>query len=328
MKLTNLFNSPKFRQSTVELIESSFLYGKTNSFAIDFAPLMALSNAQNNHIYIEDNNVLAHIGKLNRVISFGSSEYTISMYGGIAVSKNSRGRGIYKNLFKQVLANSNESLFHILWSEKTDLYKKDSFYPSIELFEYNKETSPHSFNIIQTKLSNINQNTLNELDALYKNSNEIRFKRTASNWKELSKITSSDLYLIYKNDKLLNYFFMNKGEDLSGVIHEYAFIDIDYLHVFQNYGKVWSSVFFEASNPITLFAALVRIGNEKMFKEFVKKYLDLEIINIKLESIVFSYNGNEHELEKGEFLQAILGPGRFAELNSKPKIFISGLDSI
>lgn len=326
MKYTNLKDSPEFVEKTYKMIEDSFGYDGQNSFNIDFYPLMKKDNHHNCHIYIDNNEVVAHIGVLNRNFAIEETLFPFSMYGGIAVSTHHRGMGIFKKLFKEIEQYYQNSAFHILWSEKIELYKKYDFFPCINLNEYKKQTSPQNKNINPTKLALLENEEFEKIKQLYNSSSELRVQRSDEHWLELKKISSSDLYLIKEKGIILNYFLMNKGQDLTEVIHEYGIIDESYLNFFQEYGNVWTP--FESKQENTnLFAALVKIGDKDLFSLFTMNYLGIKILEYKESSVSFEFESNIHTFLKEELLQGFLGPGRFKEIYA-PKIFISGLDSI
>jgi hypothetical protein len=153
----------------------------------------------------------------------------------------------------------------------------------------------------------------------------VRLSRDEKHWQELKEITSSDLYLIKSTDEIINYFMMNKGQDLTSIIHEYGHINDEQLELFSNYGNTWSPSSLKKDST-NLFACLLKMGEVNLFKDFIKEYLNIEILNIANE-INFNFQGDEYTLQTEEFLQGFFGPGRFKELNS-PFINISGLDSI
>ncbi|MBT4791993.1 MAG: GNAT family N-acetyltransferase [Halobacteriovoraceae bacterium] len=325
MKLTNLKDSPEFVEKTIKLIEQEFEYDEVNSFAIDFYPLMQKSNHHNNFIYIAEDEVIAHIGVLEKEFILNGITYPFSMYGGIAVSKKHQGQGIFKSLFNEVINKFTNKCFHLLWSEKVDLYKKFGFFPCLELNEYKKESFQHSFDVIQTTLSNLSEDDYMMVKSLYISSKELRVSRSESDWKNLKPIDSTDLFLIKNNSKIINYFFMNKGQDLTHIIHEYGFMNDEQLQLLRHYANVWTP-YLSDTNKTNLYATMLRPGEKSLFTSFIQNYLAIEILDIN-ENITFKYQENSYEQSINDFLIGAFGPGRFKEITS-PYLFISGLDSI
>jgi predicted N-acetyltransferase YhbS len=326
MKYTNLKESPDFVQKTYKLIETAFEYTEKNSFGVDFYPLMNEENHSHCFICIEDGEVIAHIGVLNRHFNLNGKKVNISMYGGIAVHEDFRGRGIFKKLFNNIQETYKDSVLHLLWSEKLELYEKYNFHPCVDLYEYQKEKYSHLFDISQTKIDELTKEELEKITELYNSANEFRISRNKKHWEELSKITSVDLYLIKKDGRIVNYFIMNKGQDLSGIVHEYGIIDDNYLRVFRSFGNVWTP-FNNGASSVNMFATILKVGDTKSFIKFIKSYTNIEISNISKDSIIFNYLECEHQFSQAEFLQGVFGPGRFKELKIPP-LFVSGLDSI
>lgn len=328
MKITNLKESPLLKEQTIDLIEKSFGYESENSFEIDFYPLINEKNHSHCHLLVDGETVVAHIGALSRKISLEKKDYTFTMFGGIAVNEDYRGKGHFSELFNSVLARYKESCFHLLWSDKLDLYEKFNFHPCIELNQYeqknNNESYPQLYEVEQTYLIDLAQEDLEQIKKLYTKSHELRVERNDSDWDDLKSITSSQLYLVYSNDGLVNYFFKDKGQDLTQIIHEYGYIDKEQLELMQNFGIVWSPQVFPDNGP--LYASLLRIQNEELFKSLVQNYSPIKVSKIK-ENIEFEFENNNYRLTQAEFLQGLFGPSRFEEI-STPYFFVSGLDSI
>lgn len=327
MKYTNLAESPVYYKDTIKLIESAFDYSSNNSFDIDFYPLMCEKNQKNCHLIIKDNKVVAHIGVLEKEITLNNKSYPLAMYGGIAVHKNFRGQGLFKDLFNLVLKKYEHSSLHLLWSDQLEMYAKFGFVPAIEQIEFNESLNDAEI-FTPTKLSLLSDEEIHSLYSIYKSSSELRVSRTLEDWEELKKITSTDLYIKKVNEKIVNYFFINKGEDLNGVIFEVGdFRDIKEIN---NYGITWSPYDFEQEDIDKLFAAVLKIGNNKNFISFITNYTQehIKIINIESDSVKFTFEENNFELSHQDFLTGVFGPNRFEELSGLKPLYISGLDSI
>ena len=208
MKYTNLQDSPDFVQKAYNLIEDAFEYTSAHSFEVDFYPLMNKNNHQNCFLYIEGDEVVAHIGALERNFNIGGKNYDFVMFGGIAVNPKYRGQGIFNKLFTKVSNKFPKSTFHLLWSEKIDLYNKYDYSPVLQLNEYNKNKANYSQSIEKTKLSKLSRDEFEDIKSLYQKNSEIRMYRDEQHWLDLAKITSTDLFLIKESHNITNYFFL------------------------------------------------------------------------------------------------------------------------
>jgi|LUMW01.1.fsa_nt_gb GNAT superfamily N-acetyltransferase len=329
MDYLTLAQAPELKDKTFRLIENSFQYHSPHSFKIDFYPLIKDKNLNHCHILLDQGKVIAHIGALTKNINLKHREYSFTMFGGIAIDPHYRGKGIFKQLFTQVNSLYSSSTFHLLWSEKLELYKKFGFFPCIQLNEYDqKQMSTDDFHIEKTKLSKISTQQLDQLIQLYQQLDHLTPTRTVHDWKELSKITSTDLYLIYKKNEnqIYNYFFINKGQDLAHIIHEYGFLDLQQLNLLSHYGKVWTPLEFSRLHQ-TLYASLLKISHHENFKNFIKDYTNIELKMIQDDKTNFTFKDHSYELSLHEFLLGIFGPTRFNEIKA-PYLYIPGMESI
>ena len=132
---------------------------------------------------------------------------------------------------------------------------------------------------------------------------------------------------------MTSYFFMNKGQDLQGVIYEYGTQGSlqELINEMRPYGKVWTGLptqddseaqyqFFMAPADPRLFANL--IGN------YTQNQMRIEDINPMKQEVYFHFQDELLGLETEEFLRGVFGPGPFEELGNLKPIFISGLVSI
>lgn len=313
---TNLADSPEYIEQTLQLIESSFGYASGNSFNIDFYPLFNKDNFKHCHILIQDNQVVAHVGVKTRKLA-GS---LINMYGGIAVTKNLRGKGVFKSFFNSILLKYKSCALHCLWSNKIDLYKKFEFYPAIGLNEYSKKESSHNFRVEKISWDQF------ENESLYHNLSELRLERSKEEWAELKKIVSTNIYLLKKNNHIVNYFIKDKGADLEGVIFEYGEMSLEYLNCMRNFGRVWTPHPYPDS--LSIYSTLLKLGDENLVKKFFNKSYQINISQITDHCVEFEFEDLKTQLPIADFLTGTLGPTPFEEFGKHKPIFISGLDSI
>jgi predicted N-acetyltransferase YhbS len=322
MKLTNLYASPDKYQDTIKLIESEFHYSKENSFEIDFYPLVTKDNWENLYILIDDNDqVVAHTGLLKKNFKIGAKTFKCHFIGGVVVRNDYQGQGLSRQLMEHIKEVCLDGTFSLLWSDKTDYYKKFNFYPCIQQNQYEQSLCEHKYSKVK-----ITDELINKLKGLYNNPNEYRPIRTENDWKNISAINSVDLYIKGEINSPENYFFINKGQDLSGIIHEYGSFDEEML----NFGNLWSPL--EVSNlaPTYQYAALLRIDNFQSFKEFVLSYSQnlIKVNELDGYRVSFNFGAEEFDQDIEDFLSGLLGPSRYEELNDLKNIYIPGVDSI
>lgn len=333
MTITTLKAAPHLYQPTLSLIEKSFHYQKDNSFAVDFAPLIDESNFHNCFILIDESeNVIAHIGVCERQIH-GS---TIAMLGGIAVDESRRGEGYFQELMQDVIAEKRSDVAcFMLWSDQEKLYKKYGFHLCGTQLEISQSEKPKNYTKI--KLNALTEKQLSEVKDLYNSSFAKTYstpERNENDWKLLAKITSSDLYIKEENNQVVAYFFMNKGQDLQGIIFEYG-SKHEIKNMIQDisaYGKVWIGSDLIPSDEIQ-FQFFMAPADTRLFAEFIHKYtngkINIRDINPMKQEVYFYFSEELLSLEVEDFLRGVFGPGIFEEIEPDIKpIFISGLVSI
>ena len=334
-KIYPLSERPSCFEATIKLIEKSFGYQRENSFEIDFAPLVDKSNHHNCFILVDENdNILAHIGSKNRIFNLGNESFTITMLGGIAVDEKHRGDGHFQTLLQDVMAEKRgETSLFLLWSDKEKLYNKFGFYLCGTQYELESEKKEN--NLFKTKYKDLSLSEKHDLQNLYKNSfarTYLTLERDSIDWKHIENIDSADLYLKKDEEKMTDYFFINKGQDLTGIIYEYGSINDlpGWLKTIAHFGKVWMGKpiletenvqyqFFMAPGDVRHFAALVAKLTEQ--KVLVRN------VNTMKQEVYFDFNEELMGLNVDEFLCGLFGPGTFEELDL-PSVFISGLESI
>jgi predicted N-acetyltransferase YhbS len=329
MKITTLKAAPHLKNATINLIERSFEYKKPNHFEIDFAPLMNENNFHNSFIMIDENeNVIAHIGVCERKIL----GVAVAMLGGIAVDESHRGQGHFKELIQDVMAEKRSDVaFFILWSDQEDLYKKYGFHLCGTQIEILSNKNSEEYKKIKLDMSNLKQ-----IQNLYQKSFShfyTTIERSEDDWQQLVKISSTDLYIKETDGAISDYFFMNKGQDLSGIIFEYG-SNGDMKNLVKKisaYGKVWTGAHLLDEGEAQ-YQFLLAPGDTKLLAIFMRLYTNEKIlireINPMKQEVYFYFNDELLALKTEEFLQGVLGPAPFEELEELKPIFISGLDSI
>jgi N-acetylglutamate synthase-like GNAT family acetyltransferase len=332
MTITTLRAAPHLIQPTLKLIEESFEYESPHHFSTDFAPLLASQNLHHCFIKLDENeNVLAHVGLIQKSIL----GFPICMLGGIAVDKKHRGEGHFQKLLTYVIADkrSDVALF-LLWSDQEKLYRKFGFHLCGTQLEGTLHGDKTDF--LATQYRQLSLDEKNMINKLYESSFARAYHtihRSQSEWEDLQLIHSADLFIRKKDQKITDYFFMNKGQDLNGIIYEYASAEKieDLIDEISAYGKVWSC-FPRSGVQDVQYQFFMAPGDTKKFADFIFRFSSEKIIirdiNPIKEEVYFEFNDELLGLETEEFLRGVFGPGPFEELGELKPLFISGLDSI
>jgi len=310
-----LKDKPSCFKKTIDLIERCFNYQKPNSFEIDFAPLIDKSNHANCFILVDENeNVLAHVGVKECLIN----NHPVCMLGAIAVDENNRGKGLFQELFQFVMAEKrDECAFFILWSDQENLYRRYGFYLCGMQFELEQTTGEKKFK--NGSFADIKANF-----SSFKN----LYMTPERDWSLVEKISSAQ---IFANEE--GYFVLGKGQDLTGIIHEYGCRGeiSKFLESIRPYGKVWMGAPL-IETETNFYQYMIAPADKKQFASFVKSYtndlVSIREINVMKQEVFFDFLEETLVLEVEEFLRGIFGPGAFEEFGDLKPLYISGLDSI
>jgi predicted N-acetyltransferase YhbS len=335
--ITNLKETPKALEKTIAMIEKSFAYEAPFTFKEDFASLVEEGNHHNCFIMMDENeNVIAHIGVKERNIRIKGALFPICMLGGIAVDEKYRGEGHFQTLLQDVLAEKrSDCALFLLWSDQAALYKKYGFYLCGDQFEIPKSDKKSS--LVPTKYHLLSENEKKQIQALYQSSFASQYTtldRTKDDWNSLEKVTSADLYIRKEASEITDYLFMNKGQDLTGIIYEYGSkSDLrGWLKEASSLGKIWlGQPLMDTDNHQYQF--FLAPADMKYFRELItamtKDLMKVRDVNVMKQEVYFDFNDETLSLEAEEFLRGIFGPGQFEEVDvAKYPLFISGLDSI
>jgi predicted acetyltransferase len=343
--LTTLSEHPEYFEEVIALIEKEFHYSSTNSYAQDFALLMDPLNFENCYLYVnlETNNVVSHLAVCPRVMIKNNHQLKVAFVGGIATVAEFRGRDLFKNLMNHALKeHSRDSGLFILWSELTGLYEKFSFHLSGGLIEtgdavFSQSDRPIGFT--KTSFHNLTNKEFESIQNLYEQFNQKYFftvVRTEREWSIIKNMTSVDLYLKRNEHGLIEqYFCINKGRDLTNIIHEVGCLPEQYQSLMKTMQKfkTWlpESEISLSSNKDIFFTAFIKLGNLERLKEFLGFVSDghMELYDMTGDLISFRFNDVEYQATHKDFLQYIFGPRplpEFEKLSLSP--YIPGIDSI
>lgn len=346
MIITNLNEKPELFEQTLNLIEDSLGYFEPYRYDIDFHPLMEKMNWKNNYVIYDSKNktVVSHIGVNIRTLKNNNMTSPIALLGGISVHKDFRGQGLFKRLMEHVFKKFEKkvSLF-ILWSDLKELYNKFNFYEAGLVFQTGSMNLSENKSIElffeKTRLTDLSQSDIKELKKIYESYSEENLTyivRNDDHWSMLKNITSCDLYLFKKEEKIQGYFFANKGLDLQNIIHEIG-IKKEFKKEFLDYispYKVWlpEKLPYKDHFSKNTFLAFFKVGSVKLFKSFVYNLSNKNILVEKVspEFIIYHERGVQKKETIEYFLNYLFNHKKADfenNLTSYP-IYFSGLESI
>jgi predicted N-acetyltransferase YhbS len=335
-KIFRLSEYPLCFEKALALIESALSYRGPHSFREDFAPLVDSSNHDNCFIYVNDGGeVLAHIGVKEKQLSLDGQVFTFCLLGGIVVAEAHRGKGIFQELLLDVLAEKRDQVSaFVLWSTLEKLYSRYGFYLCGTQFEYSGAGPVQGFQ--KTRLHELSTAERIEVTKLFDESfsnTYLTFERTSADWNLVAAVTSADLYVRRRDGKITDYYFQNKGQDLTDVIYEYGTAGemAGFMRELAGAGKLWTATPIEATEG-QQFQFMLAPGDLAKFTAFIKAYTQgkflIRNINVMKKEVFFDFDGETLMLEMEEFLRGVFGPGLYEELGELPPFFVSGLDSI
>ena len=335
--VSNLKESPNYRNELISLIESSYNYQNKNSFEIDFFPLMKISNAENNIILIKASTkeLIGHIGVSNRDLCFNKNTYPVILIGGIVINSKFQKQGYFSLLMKKVLTKYNDNLFFLLWSDLNLLYKKFGFIEAgIQIKSGNKRFFPQE-NIKQTKLNLLSHQHQNQIRELYKNeySQYFTFAREKKEWDDISQITSIDILYTVKNNSISSYLFKGKGEDLNDIVHESAG-NLRQYNLNNNFIQWLPSNYKISKLDKISFLALFKVNNTKLLKKLIyqvsNQNININNIDHSNKTFTLSSRDKNYIMSECDLLNTLFTPRFHTELSKFlfMPTFFSGADSI
>lgn len=326
-KINSLQERQDLVEETLSLIESCFSYKDPKyKFKNDFALLFNQKNYRNLFILTDNDKVIAHIGCLPRELIFKEKKYPILMWGGICVSPEYQGKGIFGFFFNdlQKIIDDHYAL-SLLWSGLDSTYEKFHFYECGMIQQIN----PHT----QTKLTGLNNNQLsleekNSIIQSYQHYNQqvITIHRTEDDW---TNIWNHPSVQTFKNKNSIA--FGEKGMDLQNVLYE--FHPPSSTESFKDFSKIiWNGFINESAlSDEVLFAALVRIHPTDHFKKMIEEISSgkIKVLSIQNKTVEIAFDNQFFNINQNEFLKGIWGPGIITEFEGLvPPLYISGIDSI
>lgn len=218
-----LIKVPEHYNEVITIIEKELGYSPMNHFANDFLPLVDPTNWHNCFVVFSGENVIGHIGIKSTTFFKDNVEIKIGLIGGISIKENFQGKGIFKKIFPQILNDmkNNFELF-LLWSGEAAGYKKFGFYEIGKMIQTGEYDFDNTLRFFAKKLNHLTDEEKNYIKVSYQQSFTDYFKpkRTALDWDIFFRMSSVDVYFKLKNGSFHSYFMINKGQDLTQIIHE------------------------------------------------------------------------------------------------------------
>lgn len=344
--LTTLAQNPEYFEEVIRLIEEGFHYSETYHYEKDFAPLVDPLNFENCFLYIdqETNDVAAHLAVCIRTLVKENIETQVALIGGIVTNKKYRGQKLFKNLMNHALHTYEEKVsLYVLWSDLEAIYEKFFFYRTggiIETGKGNLSSSERPRGYEKTNFASLSEKDFAHLKLLYHTFNEKYFftvKREEKDWSIIKEMNSVDLYI--KKDaqgEIIKYFCINKGRDLTNIIHEISCLNqSEYLSMLNEIAgyKLWLPETEQANlKQVEIFyTAFMKIGNKDLLNNFLNviSKSELSIEKIDGDNVSFIFQKKTFQVSCKDFLQYIFGPKpleEFAPYKLSP--YFAGVDSI
>ncbi len=344
--LTTLSDNPEYFEEVISLIEEEFHYTNNHHYERDFAPLVNPLNFDNCFLYVEQetNRVVAHLGVCLRKMIKGESEISVALIGGIVTHKKHRGAGLFKNLMNHALVQYQEKVgLFILWSDLENIYEKFSFFRTgglVQTGNRNLISADKPLGFEKKTFDQLSDKEFDEVVACYKNFNEKYFftiKREDKEWSIIREMSSIDLYVKKNKEKIINkYFCINKGRDLTHIIHEISCSNKrDFLSFARELTqfKVWLPETELESFPHSevFYTSFIKIASSEILNIFLAEITknELRILNTQDNLIEFQYREDKFKVSYKDFLQYLFGPKPLVEFAKYDlSLYITGADSI
>ncbi len=343
--LTTLSDNPEYFEEVLHLIEEEFHYSEGHHYEKDFAPLMDPLNFENCYLYIDNNtnHVAAHLAVCERKLIKNNVEMKVVLIGGIATHKNFRRMHLFKHLMEHALENHSDAGLFILWSDLENIYEKFQFHRTgglIETGTRNFSASERPSGYEKGKFSTLTDEEFNSIISIYSEFNQKFFftmKREEKDWSIIREMNSVDLF-IKKNlqGKIVRYFCVNKGRDLTNIIHEIGALNtLEYMYLLKEVEsfKTWlpETEYYKFKNSDIFYTAFYRIGSPEVLNGFLSRITEgqLRIIAFNEQQIEFEYGPKLYTATHKDFLQYLFGPKPIEEFSVYGlSLYVPGADSV
>lgn len=343
--LTTLSENPEYFEEVLRLIEDEFHYGEGHHYEKDFAPLMDPLNFENCYLYIdrETNTVAAHLAVCKRILVKEDAQIKVALIGGIATHKNFKRQHLFSSLMDYAIEKHHDAGLFILWSDLENIYERFNFHRTgglIETGKRNFSASERPSGYEKTKFNQLSDEEFNSMVELYSAFNEKKFftlKREEKDWSIIREMNSIDLY-VRRNltGQVSRYFCVNKGRDLTNIIHEVGAINLtEYKNLLKDLEtfKLWlpetEGDKFKSSD--IFYTAFFRIGATEVLNQFLNTATQdkLQITECTPEKLTFRFKEEEFKVSQKDFLQFLFGPKPLEEFAPFGlSLYVAGTDSI
>ena len=329
IEITTLQEKPHLTDAVLSLVEDALDYAPTNRFATDFYPLVKKSNHENLHVLLENGTLAAHIGLLPKTLTFQNNHFPVTLMGGVATARDQRGKGHFDKLIRNILSTHSRTMGYFLWGNLESLYDKYGFHQIGILREQKGVPFFPPLDYCQTLYGELDSEHKRQLQNIH-SLNTRNFISIRRDWEDIENITSTRLHIKQnRNSEIMSYFFVGKGQDLPGIVHE-AFSAPGYSHDLTNL-PCWMPDIPPYGHWPTLYGCLFKIGEADLFKKFIELYSrkNLYIEAIDHERVTFSFKKKPFHLSTSNFLTGLFGPGVMDEFKSfYTPLWFGGLDSV
>lgn len=270
---------PQHFEEIVQIIEEELGYSPENSFQNDFLPLMEPHNWENCYVLFLGNEVIGHIGLKPTLFYLSDLKFPICFIGGICLKKQYQGKGYFKEIFPTLL-NSQKKNFALfaLWTGEAEGYKKFGFYELGKMVQTGEYDFDNSLRFFHRKLSELSVEEKNFIKQSYQHSFQqyLKPERKNHDWESIFSMTSVDVYFKKRNETILSYFMINKGQDLTQIIHEIGAVDereFIQLYTDLNKFKMWlpDNMGHLFPNATFLFLGVFKLANTELFLKHARQ---------------------------------------------------------
>ncbi len=258
-------------KNALNLVSNAFEYAHHNDVQVDFYPILNKENWNNFYFIKNNNNVVASAAYVNKLLKTPKATLPITMIGAIATDANYQKRGYASALIEHIIALNKDSVGLIfLWSDLASLYSKFEFEQIGRQYVYKSKTQtswigPKTFH----SLNDIEKSKIKILYKKYIQNRYCTIDRDDQTWNQIENISSA---LFYHSPSLDRYFVVHKGQDLTNIIHEYAFDPAlgNKIFDFPQEFQFWSpEKIKEYPTEQELYSCLVRNANKDILNPFL-----------------------------------------------------------
>ena len=323
-KITTLQQHPHLLSEVSALIEDALEYSPSHSFATDFYPLIKKDNHRHLYVLLENDTPVAHVGLLPKSLNLRGRSFPVALIGGVATAQDKRGRGYFDCLIKHIFEKHPRYMGYFLWGGLDSFYKKYGFHQMGVVREQKGAFHPPP-GYTSTLYKDLEPQHKRQLQEIHRLGTR-NLTCVERDWSDIEKMTSARLFIKpNKQSEITHYFFVGKGQDLPGIVHE-AFGTGELSGL-----PCWMPDVPPFTRWPMLYGCLFKIGDPILFTKFIARYCEntLEVLNVGDEQVTFSFHGQTMDLSIEDFLCGLFGPGLMEEFKDfYGPLWFGGLDSI